>query len=397
MKVLLVNSVCGSGSTGKICVDLYDELKKREHECVIAYGRGDANSNYNTYRIGSKLNNYIDGVKSRVFDNQGFNSKNPTRKFIRYIKEYKPDVIHLHNLHGYYLNIEVLFNFLKNEFKGKVIWTFHDCWPFSPHSAYIDYENGILPTREDRRNLKRYPKSILKNNSIRNYKKKKELLSNYNELIIITPSEWLNRMVKKSFFTNSIVMTINNGINTDIFYPKINDLDQKKLEKLAILGVANIWDERKGLVYFNELCNRLDDSYNIHIIGKLGKNQILHKRIIHEERTVNQESLADLYRKVDVFLNPTLEDNYPTTNLEAIACGTPVILFDTGGNREMIFDSLGETTEKKDTKSIIKSINKLRAKISDKNLEVSNETLAYISKERMVEEYIKVYENKEDM
>lgn len=390
MKVLLVNSVCGSGSTGKICVDLYDELKKMEHECVIAYGRGDANSNYNTYRIGSKLNNYIDGCKSRVFDNQGFNSKNPTKKFIRYIKEYKPDIIHLHNLHGYYLNIDILFTFLKNEFKGKVIWTFHDCWPFLPRSAYLsDLEKyEYLPEIEPKSSIKNYPKSFIFNNSKNQYKRKKDLFSNIPNLTIVTPSLWLSNLVKKSFLGVYNIIVINNGINLDIFKP----MYEKKIYEKKILGVANLWDKRKGLEYFNELSEVLPHEYTITLVGKIPKNEHLNSRIKHISQTKNQEELRDIYNDSDIYVNPTMIDNYPTTNLEALACNTPIIVFDTGGNKEMIINGFGCVTAHKNARSIEEVIYYIEQKLfEDSDFLISNEQRYKLSREYMIKNYIDLY------
>lgn len=390
MKVLLVNSVCGSGSTGKICVDLYDELKKREHECVIAYGRGDASSNYNTYRIGSKLNNYIDGFKSRVFDNQGFNSKNPTRKFIRYIKEYNPDVIHLHNLHGYYLNIEILFNFLKDEFKGKVIWTFHDCWPFLPRSAYLpDLEKyEYLPEIEPKSSIKNYPKSFIFNNSKNQYKRKKDIFSNVPNLTIVTPSLWLSNLVIKTFLSDYNIITINNGINIEKF--KNNGiLLTKKFHNKMLLGVANIWDERKGISFFNELVDCIDDEFSIVLVGRVLNESILDPRITIIEQTKSVEELVNLYNEATIFINPTIQDNYPTTNIEAICCGTPVILFDTGGNKEVISDETGILCKSKNVQELVAAVDHIMEKYKTFNPESQKN---YYSKNRMVSEYINNYE-----
>ena len=149
MKVLIVNSVCGTGSTGRISTDLYDVLDSKNNECVIAYGRGEHNDKYKTFKIGTPFDNYIHMLNTRIFDRHGFSSTLATKKFIDFIIKFSPDVIHIHNVHGYYLNINIFFTFLKEKYKGRIIWTLHDCWSFSPHSAFIDYdEYGNLPRVE---------------------------------------------------------------------------------------------------------------------------------------------------------------------------------------------------------------------------------------------------------
>lgn len=389
MKILMVNSVCGIGSTGRICTDLYDVLVLEEqgNECVIAYGRGTADTKYNTYKIGNKLDNYMHVFNSRMFDSHGFSSKKATKKFVAFIREYSPDVIHIHNVHGYYLNIEIFFKYLKDEYNGKIIWTMHDCWAFSPHSAYIDYdENKKLPKSESRKNIKKYPKSLFINNSKKNFYKKKKIFSEVNSLTIVTPSNWLQGMISDSFLSEYDCKTINNGIDIKIFNPPHKKEVDKS--KKIILGVANIWEPRKGLKIFNELADILNTDYKIKLVGKLNGNQ-LNKKILHVEQTSNVNELAQIYKDSYLFVNPTYEDNYPTTNLEAIASGLPIVLFDTGGNKEMIFENKGILTNKKNSKSVKDAIECI-----EKNKDYkypSKEFLKNISKKRMLNDYIKLY------
>lgn len=346
MRVFQINSVCGIRSTGRICTDLAETLEKQGHESKIAYGRETVPQKYQKYavRIGSNTSVKIDALKTRLLDNAGLNSKRATKKLIRQIEEYNPDVIHLHNLHGYYLNVECLFAYLKTCGK-KIVWTLHDCWPFTGHCAYFDFVGcGKWRNACERcPQKKKYPKSSWMDKSKRNYFKKKELFTGIPNMTIVTPSQWLADLVKQSFLQEYDVRVIRNGIDTNVFKPTESNLrEQYNLQdKKILLGVASVWDERKGLNDFIALSHLLDEKYQIVLIG-VSNSQIktLPSKIIGIERTNNVTELAQWYTAADVFLNLTYEDNYPTVNLEAQACGTPVITYATGGSVESIAPSM---------------------------------------------------------
>lgn len=385
MKILMINSVCGVKSTGRICTDLAKELEKNGHEVKIAYGREKVPLEYQKYaiRIGNNLDVKIHGLQSRLFDMAGFGSKKVTQKFIEWIKKYNPDVIHLHNLHGYYINIEILFQYLKKEFRGKIIWTLHDCWAFTGHCAYFDYVRCEEWKKECKRCVqkKEYPKCVGVSNSNNNFFKKKQLFTGIDNLIIVTPSQWLADLVKNSFLKEYKVKVIHNGIDTRIFKKIETNIKSRYnlKDKKIILGVAAIWDRRKGLDYFIELSNKLDNSYQIVVIGiNKEQKQQLPQNIIGILKTSSVKELIEWYSVADIFVNPTLEDNYPTTNLEAIACGTPVITFNTGGSLESaIFYG----------KVVNKNINELIRAIKEqsfKKIEID------ISIENMINQYIEI-------
>lgn len=340
MRVLQINSVCGAGSTGRIATDLYKVLEEQGHECLIAYGRGTAPEGINAYKIGTNLDNYLHVARTRLLDQHGYGSKKPTIELVKKIKEYNPDIIHLHNLHGYYLNLEVLFNYLAESNKP-VVWTLHDCWTFTGHCAYFDYI-GCDKWKIECRNCpqkKTYPNSYVLDNSYQNFNQKKELFTKVNNLTIITPSQWLANLVKQSFLNKYPVQVINNGIDLSIFKPTPSDFRKKyHLEKKKIiLGVANVWDQRKGFDTFLELSSKLDENYQIVLVGVTEKQKNnIPSNIIGITRTNNIKELAEVYSTADVFVNPTLEDNFPTTNLEALACGTPIITFNSGGSGEAV-------------------------------------------------------------
>ncbi|MGL9748626.1 glycosyltransferase [Enterococcus sp. DIV0170] len=365
MKVLIINQYCGFGSTGRIVQDLHDMLIENGHECCIAYGRNKVDSSdYNTYKIGGFLNNYVHVLETRLFDNHGFSSRIATKKFIKFIEDYNPDIIHIHNLHGYYVNIKILMEYLKTR-ETKIVWTFHDCWNFSRHSGYIDYQEGILPTEIiSKDELREYPRSLF--SPMDNYVRKKKIFSGFNNLVIVTPSFWLANMVKDTFFSEYPINVIHNGIDMEKFFPEIDTEILRKYgiaDKEIILGVASVWDRRKGLKYLNKLDDLIDHTNKkIVVIGKIEERMKLSDDILHISQTDSIKEIRNWYSNAKVFINPTLYDNFPTTNIESFACGTPVITFDTGGSPESIINDAGKVVKKKDALSIneaIQDVNKL--------------------------------------
>jgi putative colanic acid biosynthesis glycosyltransferase len=362
MRILQINSVANSGSTGRIAEDIGNVLLANDHESYIAYGRGNATSSSHLIKIGTDKDVYLHGVYTLMTDKHGFASTNATRKFIKEVEIINPDVIALHNLHGYYLNIEILFDFLKNS-NVPVTWTFHDCWPFTGHCSYFDDINcgkwqNICYACPKSRN---YPKAYI-DSSKKNFINKKHIFNGVSKLKIITPSEWLNRLVYKSFLKYE-VLTINNGIDLD----KYNACEVGHLinqfclfNKKVILGCASLWSSRKGYYDFIELSKRLNDEYQIVMIGLNPMEiQALPDNVIGLQRTESIEELAQWYSLAYVFVNPTSQDNFPTTNLEALACGTPVITYKTGGSPEAIDEDTGFVVNKGDVSGIVESIKKL--------------------------------------
>lgn len=360
MRVLQINSVCGYGSTGRIATDLYDVLEREGHECCIAYGRGIAPDGYKTIKIGNKFDFYSHVLKTRLLDLHGFGSTKATKNLIKKIEEYNPDIIQLHNIHGYYLNIEILFDYLSTK-NTIVVWLLHDQWVFSGHSAYfeLDSKGGIPEGNLLDSQKKDYPQSWIRNNSVENYKKKKELFTKVSNLTIVTPSHWLLELTKKSFLSMYPGEVIHNGIDLNVFKPTKSSFREKNnlIDKKIILGVSSIWEERKGLKYFEMLAEKLDDKHKIVLVGIDDKTKkSLNNKIISINRTSNLRELVEIYSSADIFVNPTLEDNFPTTNLESLACGTPVVTYNTGGSSESIDAETGFAIPKGDIEKLYQCI-----------------------------------------
>lgn len=365
MKILIINSVCGIGSTGRICTDLAQEFEMQGHEVKVAYGRGEVPEKYRKYsiRIGRKWDIYLHALKTRVFDATGFGSRQATKRFLQWADVYNPDIIWLHNLHGYYINIELLFQWIKTHPEKEIRWTLHDCWAFTGHCPYFTFARcerwkkqcEHCPQKED------YPKSVLLDRSHKNYIQKQRLFRNVQNMTLITPSRWLADLANESFLGEYVIEVKHNVIDTNILKPTQSDFRREyNLEgKIVILGVASVWSRRKGLKDFITLSKMLDDNYAIVLVG-LNNRQIRSisklSSIIGIKRTNDVVHLAQIYSAADFFVNPTYEDNYPTVNLEAEACGTRVLTYDTGGCSETIKRSDSKIVKTGDIRSILEII-----------------------------------------
>ena len=393
MKVLQINSFFSVGGPPRIVQGIYETLEANGHECVVAAGREKPYPGMKTIQIGSPINKYWHLLMSRNFDAQGLSSGLATKRLIKHIEAYDPDVIHLHNLHGYYLNIEILFNYLKSANKS-VVWTLHDCWPFTGHCAHFDYigcEKWITGCH-DCEEKKKYPTCNGIDGSKRNYQKKKDAFTGLPTLTIVTPSKWLGELVKESFLRAYPVVVINNGIDLDVFKPTESNFKQRYniAGKKMVLGVAQVWGQRKGLRYFHALAKELGEDYQIVLVGLTNQEKNnLPSNIIGLQKTNNIQELIEIYTAADVFVNPTLEDNFPTTNLEALACGTPVITFDTGGSPECIDDSCGLVIEKHNIDALARAIISLsNNKLSSTDCVARAETF---KKGTKYQEYLNLY------
>lgn len=335
-----------NGSTGTIMRNLHKGLAERGADSYILWGRRHETVSDHERCVATRLGYLSHGALVRLDDRMGFHSKRDTARLLKLLDEIDPDVVHLHNIHGYWVNVEMLFGWLTRH-RCQVRWTLHDCWAFTGHCAHFTYvkcAQWMDHCAHSKRcpQLDAYPKTICKRNCARNFEDKRRVFMSIppERMTLITPSHWLEGLVKQSFLKEYPVEVHHNTVDRTVFKPTPSDF--RKLhdigDRFMILGVASPWTERKGLGDFVRLAQELDsDRYVIVLVG-LTKKQIkkLPERIVALNRISSPQELAAIYTAADVFFNPTREDNYPTVNLEAEACSTPVVAYDTGGCRESV-------------------------------------------------------------
>lgn len=395
MKVLQINTVDAYGSTGKIARGIYDECIERGIQCKIAHRYHELDVKpEDSVAISSYFDCHAHNRLARITHLTGFFSHLKTAKFLKWVDEYSPDVIHLHNLHGNYINIPMLFNYIKKK-NIRLIWTLHDCWAFTggcPYYTMSGCDKWISGCEEC--NLYGFgatSKFILKH--------KKKWFSDIGDVTIVTPSEWLAEEVKKTFLEKYPIMVVNNGIDLNVFRPRENNFrkEYNLINKQIILGVAFDWGKRKGFDVFIELARRLDDKYRIVLVGTNEKNnETLPDNIISINKTNNQTELAEVYSAADLFVIPTREDNFPTVNIESLACGTPVLTFKTGGSPEIPDETCGCVVEVNDIDAMEKEIIRIceGKPYSEKNCVAR---ARQFDKKQKFKEYVDLYERKENI
>lgn len=353
MKTLLqINPVLRvNTSTGRIMQEIGELAMQHGWRSCIAYSKGRdgiKSCQSEVIPVGNKWSTIWHGLETRLFDRHGLASNEATRLFVKQIQELKPDVIHIHNIHGYFLNYQILFDFLAKS-NIPVIWTVHDCWLYTGHCYYYSYAGcnkwqtgcGHCPQKKE------FPASWLIDRSHQNYEDKKQAFTSLplDQLTIVPVSEWIREEMQYSFFRNNQFHVIHNGINTNIF--NIYNPEQVKQKyglngKHILLGVASIWSREKGFDDCIQMADFLHPDEMLVLVGVRPEQQKkLKKNMLGIPRTENIHQLAELYAAADAFINPTWQDNYPTVNLEAIACGTPVVTYRTGGSIEAITDQTG--------------------------------------------------------
>jgi glycosyltransferase involved in cell wall biosynthesis len=361
MKVLQINSSVNTGSTGRIAEEIGQTLLRAGHESWIAFGRPVRESQSSTIRIGGAKGQFLHGLQTRIFDTHGFGSKADTARFVQQAAALQPDIVHLHNLHGYYLHAGVLFNWLRAA-KVPVVWTLHDCWPFTGHCTFFDSvqcEKWKTACHHCPK-TKAYPSSYVFDASAANYARKKKLFGGAERLHLVTPSEWLAAQVRQSYLKAHPLNVIYNGVDPEIFHPEAPSDFRERYQcrdQKIILGVASIWDKRKGLEDFKQLSRMLPPDHRIVLVGLDEKQQEgLSANITGISRTDNLAQLAGLYATADVFVNPTWQDNFPTTNIEALAAGTPVVTYNTGGSPEAVNEATGLVLPKGEVAGLLSAI-----------------------------------------
>ncbi len=390
MRVVQINTTCGIGSTGKICVGISQLMSEGGIENYVIC----TSTNSSTQGIAVSDRRYVklQALKSRILGNYGFNSTAATKRMIRELDRINPDIVHLHNIHGHDCDLELLFTYFKDR-GTKLVWTFHDCWAFTgycPHFVMAKCDKwrtgcgGCVQKKEF---------SWFFDRSAELYERKKRLFTGL-DLTIVTPSRWLADLVKKSFLSDAQVVVINNGIDLDVFKPSVGDFRSKYglEDKRMILGVSFGWGARKGLDVFIDLASRLPDDYRIVLVGTDDStDKLLPGNVISIHRTQNQQELAEIYSAADLFVNPTREENYPTVNMESLACGTPVLTFRTGGSPEIIDETCGAAVDCDDVDSLEREVRRI---CEDKpySQEACVAKAQSFDKNERFKEYLKLYE-----
>lgn len=391
MTIVQINTTCGVGSTGKICIGISRMLTEngvRNHILYSCETFGDPVGIACSNRQYRKLQ----ALKSKVLGNYGFNSRLATRKMICELEQLNPDVVHLHNIHGHDCNLELLFSYFRKK-QIKLVWTFHDCWAFTGYCPHFTiarcdrWKQGCFDCPQ-RREF-----SWFLDRSFVLYEKKRRLFTGL-DMTIVAPSDWLANLVRQSFLKDYSIHVIHNGIDLSVFQPTKSNfrttygMDQKRI----ILGVSFDWGEKKGLDVFAALAERLPENYQIVLVGtdEEAERQIP-DGILALRRTHNQIELAEIYTAADVFINPTREESFPTVNLEALACGTPVITFRTGGSPETIDESCGVVVPYDDIDALEKEVLYVCSQRPFSTVKCTTRAQTF-DREKRFKEYLKLYE-----
>lgn len=366
MKLLQINVTANWGSHGKIAEGIGNLAIKDGWNSYLAFGRYANLSQSELIKIGGKRDVYFHVAESRLFDNHGLASRRATDKFLKKIEELNPDIIHLHNIHGYYLNYPKLFEFLR-VLQKPVVWTLHDCWAFTGHCVHPTFVECTqwpvhcvypCPLRGE------YPKSWIVDRCEKNFDLKKSLFNKLETLHIVTVSKWLENEVRKSYLKDKDIRCIYNGVDTAVFRPTnfsnlIHKHSIKSTEKV-VLGVASLWEVRKGLKDFYSLRKLLPSSYRIILIG-VSRKQIkeLPQGIEGVIRTNSPKELAAYYSMADVYVNPSQAETFGMTTAEALACGTPAVVYDVTACPEVVDDITGRVVEYGDVERISENIKEI--------------------------------------
>ena len=366
-KLLHINTTLNTGSTGRIAEQILKMASADGWECYYAHGgRYVGKSEFHSIQVSSKWDNYLHAAEGEFLGRHGLGSVNATKRFVETLKEIKPDIIHLHNIHGYYINYKILFEYL-SEAKIPIVWTLHDCWSFTGHCTHFDnagcrkWESCCAHCPL----LMAQYKSRLIDRSRKNFLLKKDLYSNIENMTIVPVSNWLGQFLPDSILKAFPMRTIHNGIDLNVFRPTENSIRERygiPEDKTIVLGVLGSgFDVEKGRKEFIALANQ--EQYQIITVGVSSKQaKELPDNIIVVSRTTNQHELADFYTAADVLLNPTYNDTFPTINLEALACGTPIVTYCTGGSPEAIDEKTGIVVKKGDIRGLIDAIDEVKRK-----------------------------------
>lgn len=403
-KLLQINPVLRkSTSTGRIMQEIGELAIQHGWKSFIAYSYGRDGikpCSSELVPVGNKWSVAWHGVVTRLFDRHGLASGRATKDFIRKIDEIKPDIVHIHNIHGYFLNYKELFDYFSRR-NIPVVWTVHDCWLYTGHCYYYSYircdrwKNGCGNCPQKRK----FPASLIFDRSAQNFIDKKKAFTSMpkNLLTIVPVSDWIRNEMKDSFFKDYPFRVIHNGIDLSVF--DIYDTESVKQKyglqnRHILLGLASIWSEEKGLNDFIKLAGMLNDDEVIVLVGITPEERkMLPDNVVGIGRTENIRQLAELYAAADVFINPTWQDNYPTVNLEAIACGTPVVTYRTGGSIEVITEDTGMIVEQGDVNGLMDAARIIEHNGKDRYSGACRKyALEHFRKEDRYEDYFRLYD-----
>lgn len=366
LSILQINVTANIGSTGKIAEQIGQAAIREGFRSCIAYGRRGLPGGNELIRIGSKRDNLLHALRCRLLDQEGYGSKKATRELVQKIQELHPDIIHLHNLHSYYLNMEILFRYLKDS-GIPVVWTLHDCWPLTGHCCHFDavgcdrWKDGCFSCPQHRE----YPASWWFDRSAANYRLKKSLFTSVPNMTLVSVSRWLDRTIGNSFLKNYPRRIIYNGIDCEVFQPNLNrEIIRKQLGlqgKQILLGVASVWSPRKGLDDFLALSRQLPRDCVIVLVGLSdAQRRDLPDNVLGLARTDTPGKLAELYSAADVVLNFSLEETFGLTTVEGLACGTPGIVYDRTASPELISDETGWVVAPRSFDSVLQHLETIR-------------------------------------
>lgn len=392
MRIAQIN-ICDNGSTGKMILDIFSCLDDSVEK--VAYVSLKYTQNPFVKRIHTRNQYRVHKFLAMYLGLDEYGDYFETKKLIKELKKFRPNILHLHNIHSYALNYRLLFKYIKKE-NIKVIWTLHDCWSFTGGCSHFDYNNCYKWKADCKKCPHLKSAGILTKINVTGklYRIKKEAFSGVADMTLICPSKWLADLVRQSFLKEYPIKVINNGINLDVFKPTNNGTfdDIIDSDKQVVLAVANVWGDKKGYNDIIKMADILPSKYQLVVVGvnDMQKRELEEKGVVAIKRTNNQTELAELYTKAFVFVNPTYEDNFPTTNLEALACGCPIICYKTGGATEMLNEKNSFVVEKGDYVGMVEKIDKVSSLLINKEKNI-NEVREKYSKEKMVENYKQLY------
>jgi len=357
MRILQINAVSTYGSTGRNVAEIEDYLNSRGDVCATAAPIGRVRTN--GYKIGTGFDRKVHSLLSRILGTQAYFSRGSTKKLLKYMERYKPDIVHLNNLHGNYINLRMLFEFLIDKDIPTVI-TLHDCWFYTGKCCHytVDQCNRWETGCGNCPRLHKDNPSWFFDRTPKMWKDKKRLISSVQRLAVVGVSDWITNEARGSFLASSTRTTrIYNWIDLEIFRPTDSDILREKLGvrgKFIVLGVASGWSNAKGLNMFIELAESIPDNMIIILVGNINSYIPLPSNVIHIEETGSTNELVEYYSLADVLANLSMEETFGKVSAEALACGTPIITYGSTANPELVGDGCGYVIDNNDICNIKK-------------------------------------------